>query len=62
MEQKKAQGGKREGAGRKPKDTELGAKKQASWWLAPDVLAIIREQPNQAEFIEQAVRTFVSEK
>jgi hypothetical protein len=47
---------RRPGGGRKPKDKELGAKKQASWWLANDVLEIIRAQPNQAEFIEQAVR------
>lgn len=49
-------GGARPGAGRKPKNPEQGNKKQASWWLALDVLAIIKEQPNQAEYIEKAIR------
>lgn len=35
-------------------------KKQASWWLDTEVLAIIRGQPNQATFIEEAVREKVS--
>lgn len=50
------QGGKREGAGRKPIYKELGKKIQVAYWLAPDVVEIIRQQPNQAEFIESAIR------
>jgi len=48
-------GGARAGAGRKPKDPS-GAKLPVSYWLAPDVVKIIRSQPNQAEFIEAAIR------
>lgn len=51
----KSHGGKRTGAGRKPKDPS-GKKEQGSWTLAPDVLKIIQSQANQAEFIESAVR------
>lgn len=46
-------GGKRKGAGRKPKGD--APKIQASWWLDAKVIEIIRSQPNQAECIEKAV-------
>jgi hypothetical protein len=51
---KKKSGGKRVGAGRKPKGT--ASKIQVSYWLDPEVVSIIRLQPNQAEFLESAVR------
>lgn len=46
------------GAGRPTQGKEN--KKQASWWLDTEVLGIIRSQPNQAVFIEEAVREKVS--
>ena len=53
---KPTRGGARKGAGRPPKYLDLGKKIQVAYWLSPDVVAIIRQQPNQAEFIEEAVR------
>ena len=54
MEKEKKRGGKRKGAGRKPKGDD--PKIQVSYWLDPKVVEIIRSQPNQAEYIETAVR------
>lgn len=48
------QGGKRKGAGRKP--TGESAKVSVSFRLANDVVKTIRNQPNQAEFVENAIR------
>jgi hypothetical protein len=57
MEAKKnTRGGKREGAGRKPKGES--AKIPISLRLDPAVVSIIESQPNQAEFVEQAVKAF----
>ncbi len=45
---------RKSGGGRKTKgDTP---KIQVSWWLDPKAVEIIRKQPNQAEYIETAVR------
>lgn len=51
-------GGKREGAGRKPKGDK--PKVQYATWLNSEVVDIIRDQENQSEFIETAVRAYVS--
>lgn len=48
------QGGKREGAGRKPNGNT--AKTRISFRLSEDVIKIIKNQPNQAEFLENIVR------
>jgi hypothetical protein len=47
--------------GRPLKNPEQGNKKQASWWLASDVLKAIKQQPNQAEYIESLVRKDIGE-
>lgn len=53
-EKKEARGGKRSGAGRKPKGNET--KIQVSHSLDSEVVGIIKSQPNQAAFLEEAVR------
>lgn len=53
---KDARGGSRPGAGRKPKGESN--KVQVAYWLDPKIVEIIRAQPNQAEFIEAAVRDY----
>lgn len=47
-------GGSRPGAGRKPKGS--ANKIPVTFTLDPEVVEVIRSQPNQAEFIEAAVR------
>jgi hypothetical protein len=51
---RKKNGGKREGAGRKPIGDS--PKIQVAYWLDAKVVEIIRAQPNQAEFIEAAIK------
>lgn len=50
-----SRGGKRQGAGRKC-FSKL-PKIQVSYWLDIDIVNIIRSKPNQAEFIQNAVKS-----
>ncbi len=54
MEKQKSHGGSRPGAGRKPKGA--ANKIRVTFSLDPEIVEVIRSQPNQAEFIEAAVR------
>ena len=49
-------GGKREGAGRKPKGGD--EKLRYSWRCSRDVWEILQQQDNKTEFIENAIRAY----
>lgn len=53
-------GGKREGAGRKPKDGEAKVAFPVSR-VAPDVAEKVRQSKNMTEFVERAIRSYNEE-